>query len=208
MKRKKKNDYFLMMLDMSKHCSKAASCLEQTLQNFNAETLNEKISEIHEIEHAADEAKHDLINRLLTEFITPIDREDILDLSDSIDDVTDQIEDVLLNLYMYHIDEILPQVMKFSDLLQRSCKQLECVMAEFSKLQKSSTIKQLLIDLDSLESEGDVLYAEMIRMLYGHPDWHPLKVMAWEKIFSCFEKCYDSCEEISNVIQNILITNT
>ena len=208
MRKKKKNNYFVMLLNMAGYCSKAAVCLEETLQNYNQKTLQHKIEEIHQIEHSADEAKHDLTNRLLTEFITPINREDILHLSDCIDDVTDHIEDVLLNLYMYHIDELVPQLTEFSHLLQRSCKQLEKVMEEFSKLQKSPSIKSLLIQVDSLESEGDVLYADTIRSLYQHTDWHPLKVMAWEKILSCFEKCYDSCEGIANCVQNILITNS
>lgn len=68
---------------------------------------------MHEIEHSADLEAHEITKRLAKEFITPIEREDILLLVHKIDDITDCIEDVLLHMYMYNVRVIKEDAIKF-----------------------------------------------------------------------------------------------
>ena len=103
MGRKKNHDYFSMLVDGVSYACAAAEMLNEYLQDFEPEKLSHHIEEMHKIEHAADIAKHEMLQKLLKEFITTIDREDILELADVIDDVTDSLEDVLLRMYMYNI---------------------------------------------------------------------------------------------------------
>ena len=106
MGRKKNHDYFSMLVDGVSYACAAAEMLNEYLQDFEPEKLSHHIEEMHKIEHAADIAKHEMLQKLLKEFITTIDREDILELADVIDDVTDSLEDVLLRmLSLIHISE-------------------------------------------------------------------------------------------------------
>ena len=73
--------------------------LERNLKEFDVTHLSERLDEIHGIEHAADQKKHEMLAALVKEFITPIEREDIILLSEAIDEVTDTIEDVMIRLY-------------------------------------------------------------------------------------------------------------
>ena len=106
MGRKKNHDYFSMLVDGVSYACAAAEMLNEYLQDFEPEKLSHHIEEMHKIEHAADIAKHEMLQKLLKEFITTIDREDILELADVIDDVTDSLEDVLLRMYMYNITQL------------------------------------------------------------------------------------------------------
>ena len=95
-----------MLVEGVNYACEAATMLKTTFENFEPEKLQENINKVHHVEHTADMAKHDMMEKLVKEFITPIDREDILELADVIDDVTDDLEEILLKLYMYDIKEL------------------------------------------------------------------------------------------------------
>ena len=111
----------------------AAHYLEDTLKNFDPQRLHDVLDELHQVEHAADEKKHELSNVLARAFITPIEREDIILLSQSIDEITDKIEDVMLRLYCNNIQTIRPDAMELArggDQLLRGA--VELLLEEFA----------------------------------------------------------------------------
>ena len=120
---KKENNYFDMLAELVDYSCKAANLLQKTLLNFNEDKIEDKIQEMHEIEHTADVKKHDMMNKLAKEFITPIERGDIIDIANYIDNVTDDIEEILTRIYMYNITEI-----KKEAILNSFCYQTEWVM--------------------------------------------------------------------------------
>ena len=81
----------------------AAPLLERVKRDFDPLLIREKLDDMHKVEHAADEKKHEVLDALVKAFITPIEREDIILLSQNIDEVTDKIEDVMLRLYYNNI---------------------------------------------------------------------------------------------------------
>ena len=91
MKKKRGFNYFEAFVGLSEYSLSSAEILHNTLMNYDAAELPQKIKEMHEIEHSADLAKHVLMNNLLKEFLPPIEREDITSLSQEIDDVTDSV---------------------------------------------------------------------------------------------------------------------
>ena len=106
MGRKKDHDYFAMLVEGVNYACEAATMLKTTFENFEPEKLQENINKVHHVEHTADMAKHDMMEKLVKEFITPIDREDILELADVIDDVTDDLEEIL---YDYHLAQAMAE---------------------------------------------------------------------------------------------------
>ena len=91
---KKDNNYFEMLAELVDYSCDAANLLNNTLVSFDASEIQEKIEEMHSIEHAADVKKHNMMEKLAKEFITPIERGDIIEMAHYIDNVTDAIEDV------------------------------------------------------------------------------------------------------------------
>ena len=91
----------------------AADMLCTVFDHYEPEALPGHIEAMHKIEHSADIAKHGTMEQLVREFLPPIDREDIMELSGTIDDVTDSIEDVLLRLYMFNIRTLRPEAQAF-----------------------------------------------------------------------------------------------
>ncbi len=204
---KKDNNYFEMLAELVDYSCKAATLLQSTLANFNLDEIEEKINEMHNIEHTADIKKHDMMNKLAKEFITPIERGDIVDMANYIDNVTDGIEEVLIRIYMYNIKEIKQEAIEFSNIIIKNCDQLNKIMKEFHYFKKSSEIHKLIIDINALEEEGDRLYFSTLRNLYISSK-DPIELMTWTDTFKYFEKCCDACESVANLVESVIMKNS
>lgn len=200
-------NYFDSFVEGVEYSCKAAEMLHDTFIQYDAATLQERMVEIHKIEHAADIAKHDMMERLAKEFITPIEREDIMDLSNAIDDLTDSIEDVLMRAYMFNITSLRDEALEFSQVIINCCSELKKIVKEFSNFKKSHSLKDLIISINRLEEEGDKIYADGMRNLYvSCPD--PVQVLAWTQMFDRLEKCCDNCEDVADAVESIIMKNT
>ena len=115
------------------------------------------------IEHAADLEKHKLMEQLTKEFITPIEREDIILLFQQIDDVTDCIEDVARKLYMYNVTSIRPEMTEFAEIIHQCCVVTKDALSEMPRFQKSETLKTHIIRVNELEEAGDRLHFSAMR---------------------------------------------
>ena len=204
---RKGNNYFEMLAELVDYSCDAANLLQSTLSNFDVNEVEKKIHEMHDIEHTADLKKHDMMNKLAGEFITPIERGDIIDIAHYIDNVTDDIEEVLIRIYMYNIRDIKREAIDFSNIIIKSCNELKKIMKEFHNFKKSSEIQKLIININGLEEEGDRLYFSTIRKLYTTSK-DPIELMTWTDIFNDLEKCCDAFESVANLIESVIMKNS
>lgn len=207
MARKNEFDYFESFVKLTEFCCDAAKMLDEILISYNPDSLEVKMKKMHEIEHSADLMGHEITRRLAKEFITPIEREDIIALVHEIDDITDCIEDVLLHMYMYNVKIIRKDALRFSKLILQSCDELKLAMVEFKNFRKSKEIHNKIVRVNRLEEEGDNLYTEAVRKLHM-TSTEPLEIMTWTIAFNRLEKCCDACEEAVNVIESIIMKNS
>lgn len=204
MARKNENNYFTMFAEAVSYSCTAADMLKEDFTDFDPSRLAVRIEEMHHIEHTADIAKHELMEKLMKEFITPIDREDILELSNALDDVTDSLEDVLLQLYMFGIISLREDSLTFAAIINDCCHALKKLMLEFENFRKSKVIKDMIIEINHLEENGDRLYTEAMHRLYTNtPD--TLEVLSWTTIYNCMEKCCDKCEDAADVVEAVIL---
>lgn len=204
---KKENNYFEMIEELAALSLEAAQSLNHALRNFNVSELSERKEILHKIEHNADLKKHDMIKKLSREFITPIEREDIMNLGEEIDNVTDGIEEVIGNIYMYNISKLMPESVVLSDIVLRCCSTLKDIAVEFKNFRKSATINKLIIEINALEEEGGRVFTDAMRRLYTEND-NALKIIIWKDIFESLENCCDSCEHAADVIERVIMKNT
>jgi predicted phosphate transport protein (TIGR00153 family) len=200
-------NYFEAFVDLSKYSLTSAEILHKTLTNFDPSELPQKIKEMHEIEHSADLAKHVLMNKLVKEFLPPIEREDITSLSQEIDDVTDSVEDVLLYLSMFNIKAIRPEILRFTELISNCCKSMHEALVEFQNFKNSKTLHGKIVEINNLEEEGDGLYYEMMTKLYASST-DSIELMTWTEVLHRLEKCCDNCEDVADIIEQIVMKNS
>lgn len=204
---KKNNDYFEMLVYLIGYSCEAASLLDNTISNFRMSQIDSRIKDMHKIEHNADIKKHEMINKLSKEFITPIERGDIIELANEIDNVTDAIEDVLVRIYMFNISVMREEAVEFSKLIVKICNETSALIKEFRNFKKSSEIRKLIINISDLEEEGDRIYTRSIRGFYSSI-MEPIKFITWKETFEYFEKCCDACEHVADGIESVIMRNT
>lgn len=207
MSRNKGQTYFDAFVELVGYSCKAAGLLKEILNKYNAEQLPGKMKEMHEIEHGGDQARHRMIQKLAKEFITPIDREDIMALADSIDTVTDTIEDVLMRMYMFNIGKVTEHALKMTDVIVKCCNALKTALDEFYNFRKSAKLHDLVVEVNRLEEDGDALYMEATRKLYVECDNYK-ELAAWDTIYHYLEKCCDSCEDVADAIESVIMKNS
>ena len=186
---------------------KASDLLEEILCNFNADKVEEYRTQMHEIEHQADEVHHDIVKKLSTEFITPIDQEDILGLVQLIDDITDALDEVMLDVYMYHVDVIPEQMAQLSKAVSRCAKALNEAAAELKNFKKPENLHKLLIKINDIEIEADGIYTDAIYNLFAS-EADGKVLFGFRAVYESLEDCCDLCEHAADVIEQVIIKNT
>ncbi len=204
---KKHNDYFDMLAKQAACSVQAAGLLREILTTFKPETAQQRCEEMHRVEHAADEVRHDALRKLAREFITPIERDDLLRLIQILDDVTDAIDEVAINLYTFNVPRLPQEAQALAALMERCVLALQEAVTELKHFKKSNRLEEMLIAVNTLESESDAAYIEATRQLFT-TEKDPIALIGVKSIYDRLESCCDLCEHAADVIENTVMNNT
>jgi predicted phosphate transport protein (TIGR00153 family) len=205
---KVKFDYFTALERQGEFACEETRKLVDFLRDFDASKVPAHLEEMHEVENAADEQNHEIFTHLAKEFITPIDREDIIEVAHRLDDIVDYTEDVLQQIYMYDIQEPYEKVLPMAVIMERATTALYGALREFRNFKKGGVLAEKVIEVNNLEEEADRLYIETIRDLYKNHANDPLHILMWSNVFSRMERCTDACENVADMLSTILLKNS
>lgn len=203
----KSYDYFQSFVDYASCVLRAAQYLKDTMANFDPESFSKRQDEMHAIEHEADLINHRTVNQLAKEFLPPIEPEDIAAVSREFDDVVDDLDDIMRLMGMFGLRELRPEITVFCDLAVECALALGELVDEFRHFKKSEKIQEKLIRLNSLESQGDTLHYRAVQQLFAEKG-DALETIIWKEIFDDFEGYYDDCEDVGDVIKNVVLKNS
>lgn len=207
MAKKNGEKYFDIFVELVQYSCDAAALLYEIMHNFQAKDLEQTMAEMHQIEQAGDAGRHRMMESLAREFITPIEREDIMAMADAIDNITDTIEDVLMRIYMFNFTTLREDATKMAGIIVRCCEALKEALQEFGNFRKSKSLRDLVIEINRLEEEGDALFVKATRNLYVDRE-DPVEILAWAQTLDYLEKSCDACERVSEVIESVMMKNS
>ena len=124
-----------------------------------------------------------------------------------IDDITDSIEEVLRKAYMFNIASIRPDAIEFAAIVNQCCQATRLALSEFHDFRKSKLIRDYIIKVNELEEAGDRLHRDSIHRLYC-TEQNPIAILTWTEMYECFERCCDACEDVSEVIETVMMKNS
>ncbi|MCL1891469.1 MAG: DUF47 family protein [Coriobacteriia bacterium] len=206
---REKFDYFEALEQQGRFARDVAHMLVEILTNFDPDTLLEMGEAAHEIENAADQKNHEIFTHVATEFLTPLEREDIVEIAHSLDDIVDYVDDVVQQLYMYDIKELHVHAVAFAELIEKAAIALVGALKEFRNFRKAKlSLESSIIEVNNLEEEADKLYFDSIRDLYTNHTDDPVYIMAWSNVFLRMERCIDSCENAVDMMGTITLKNS
>jgi predicted phosphate transport protein (TIGR00153 family) len=167
------------------------------------ENGSELVDRIKDLEHLGDELTHEAVTLINRTFVTPFDRDDIYRLATAVDDICDFVHESAGNLYSYGVTQIQRRARDQADVILRATIMLDEAMQRLEGFKDSS---RQLIELRSLEDEGDRLLHESIAELF-RSSTDPLTVIRWKDIHEGLEEAVDACENAADVLEAILVKN-
>ncbi|MCO5234009.1 MAG: DUF47 family protein [Chitinophagales bacterium] len=197
--------FFSLFEEMGDNVFTMGILLDEMVGNANLNERNAISIKIEDLEHLNDELTHKIFVELGQNFITPFDREDIHYLATALDDVADYIHACSKKITLYKLDPTSDiAISKFSELIKLSCEQVRIIVKDLKNMRKSTEISNALIKINSIENQADDVYDLSIESLFEHENDIKLMIKKRE-LFQMMEMVSDKCEDVSNVIETILI---
>jgi predicted phosphate transport protein (TIGR00153 family) len=160
--------------------------------------------EIDLLERRGDEVIHEILTSLNQSFITPIDPQDIHNLSSSLDNVLDGIEDIAHRLASYRIEPVPPAMVKLSGIVV-SCS--EALHRALLALQKDEPLMEHCIEVNRLEYEADLIGRSAVEDLFVHQR-DPVALIKLREVYEFFETTTDSCEDVADILETVVVKNS
>ena len=163
-----------------------------------------KVEKIIDFEHRGDEITHEVIQVLNRTFVTPIDREDIFRLAESLDDVLDQIEDAAQRLIMFEIPAPTEYSKQLSNYIKECCWQIHLCMPYLRHPKDLPAMQDNLKQIHTLENKSDVVKKEALTELFRNPG-DVISLLKWREIYEHMEAATDRCEDVADTLQGLLV---
>ena len=200
----KEEKFFEMLTEQAENVLEGAKELKSFVANYDKFERNErksKIQAIKSIEHKGDEITHKIIESLNKTFITPIDKEDIHEMAVLLDDVIDLINAVALRFVLLGVERIDAHIIKLVDIILDAAAELNKSILDLRKLKD---MREHYIKIHSLENEADEVYHEALSELF-HFYKNSIDIIKYKEIYDLLEDVTDKCEDVTNVIENIVV---
>jgi predicted phosphate transport protein (TIGR00153 family) len=169
------------------------------------EDLPEKAKQLERVEHDADQVTHEIMAKLNSTFITPIDREDIHRLATALDDVIDFIEGATEHMVLFKIRQTTPAFRALAEVVMKQVQQIHQMLPRLKNLRHADILVHC-IEVNRLENEGDRIDREAVAELFDKRE-DPLEVMKWRDLYDILETATDKCEDVAVAIEGIFLKN-
>ena len=183
----------------------AAKAMQEAVNHLGNNT--EVISRISELEHKADELTHMTVDLMHRTFITPLDRDEILKLISRMDDVVDFIDAAALRLVLFEITEVPERLAQLCQVLIDAQVQI-CDMVVLLRKIKGNDIHKHGMEINRLENQADQLHRDGLAELFHRYRHDPLLVIKLKEIYEILETSIDSCEDVANIVEGIVLEHS
>ncbi|MEN9779833.1 MAG: hypothetical protein RL087_707 [Pseudomonadota bacterium] len=207
----REGNFFELFNQHADRIVEAARAFSNLVANYSDPHLREQYNrDVDNAERAADRITHEVNRMLHKTFITPIDREQIHKLINTMDDVADLIQDSAETMALYDVRHMTDEITRLSDLSVRCCERVKDAVNLLDKIADMGTAEAALKtceEIDRLESDADrVMRSAMSKLFREEPDVR--EVIKLKAIYELLETITDKCEDVANLIEGVVLENS
>lgn len=195
----REESFFDLFEEMAEKVHQGAEELLELLRNYT--DLDRKAARILDIEHEGDEITHEVMRRLNTTFVTPLDRDDIHRLASNLDHVLDHVEAAAEYLQLHKIEKPIDQMLSLAETLTRASK---TTAEAIPGLRKMKGLEPYWVEINRLENEGDRIFRRAIADLFSGR-YDAMDVLKWKDIIEEIEAGIDRLEDVANTVEAIYL---
>jgi len=196
--------FFDMIEEQSKNVLDGIDALIDMLEHY--EDIYKKREKIKSIEHDGDRMVHTIFSELNKTFITPIDREDISKLTSALDDILDNLEAVAERLVLYEIRKPPRYMLEFAHTLKKTAANVHQGISLLRNLKEAKKIRGYCTEVNTLENQGDDLLRKATAELFKEKG--AIELIKIKELYEDMEAAIDRCEDVADVVGDILVKYT
>jgi uncharacterized protein Yka (UPF0111/DUF47 family) len=185
----KKSEFFVLFEQHAQNAVEAAEALAKLFGDFT--DVENKVRDIHAIEHHGDKLNHEIVRHLNETFVTPLDREDIVGLASKIEQ-------------LFKVRTIRPPAVRQAKVLVAAASEMLSMMKNLERLKN---LEPHWIKIHTFENEGDQVWREAVEELFAGSD-DAIEIIKWKDIYSLVEVAIDRCEDVANIVETIMVKHS
>jgi len=197
----REDKFYALLAQAAENLVAAGDLLVETLGDFGH--LRLRAERMRELEHQGDFVTHQILSELRRSFVTPIDREDIAQLAQSMDDVLDHVDAAVMAMEDYEIAAPTAGARELALTLRNCAVTLRQAMDHLRRGSLQAVLP-LTVETNRLENQGDQLFRAAMRDLF-HNGWDVRDIIKWREVYSELEAAIDSAEDVANVMEGIVL---
>ncbi|GKV68343.1 hypothetical protein NCCP2716_08410 [Sporosarcina sp. NCCP-2716] len=201
---RKTDPFFAALVAIAEHVQEAMHYANDYKVNSVAD-LKEVSIKLKWYETEGDDLIHDLITKLNTSFMTPIEREDILQVAIKMDDILDGVEHFSANLEMFSLTEIDDYMQKFMENITKSSDEIVKAMKLLER-KKLVEMRDHAVNIKEYERICDEVLRTSIKQLFV-TETDPIRIIKLKDIYELLEEIADYCQDVANLIETIIMRN-
>ena len=198
--------FFDLLEAAADNAFQAAVLFDREIRTDDPERWAELRRLMKDHERTGDEITHEIVDKLNQFFVTPIDREDILHLAHSLDDVVDRLDAVCERLVLYRIGTILPNVMEIASLAVEGCAELQFLIRSLRNMNDVHSIRLRIKRVHTLENKGDTLFHAALADIFRDAT-DPILLIKWKEILENVEDATDRIELVAKLVGSTVMKN-
>jgi predicted phosphate transport protein (TIGR00153 family) len=198
----KNGRFYDLFVDLSQLLIQTSDAMCDLMNEYT--DTERKAARVFELESESDGVTHSIYTLMNQTFLTPIDREDIAALAQRMDDVVDYVEATTTSLTMYGIVSVTPAAAQLAALIRLQCMEIARAIEVLRSGRKLNDIIAIVHEINRLENQGDVLFVRAMADLF-EGDLPATEIIKWREVYDELENALDSCENVSHVLESIVV---
>ena len=204
-------NFFELFNQHAGHIVSASESFLKFIEFYNDDILRAQYTqEIDRSEQACDDIVKEVNRRLHKTFITPIDRDQIFSLINTMDDVADLIQNSTEAMHLYNVKQMTPEMLSMAELCNQCCIGMRNAVGTLKDISTPEVAKAALKtcdEIDHLESDADRLLSTAITRLFREEIEVP-ELIKLQRIYELLEEVTDKCEDVANLVEGVVLENS
>jgi hypothetical protein len=170
----------------------------------NWRNVEEKVSQITDLEHEGDEITHRIVAQLHRTFVTPLDREDISHLANALDDVADFVQASADAMLIYKVGRPTQKARELADIITKTASEVALAIPHLRRRNQMQRVLAHCVELNRLENEADKVFRSALAELFDNSA-SATEIIKWQEIYEDMEGATDRCEDVANILEGIAL---
>jgi len=200
--KKREDVFYAMFVTFMTKIIVAGEAFADLIHNY--ENVEDKVANLKVLETECDMETHKILKSLHGSFITPFDREDIYEITRDMDEIVDSLEEIGNRLLLFDVKAMKPEAVQLADIMLQSIRELQVVFKHLHEINKNSVVREQIIEVNRLENEGDLIFRKAMAALF-RTEKDAVEIIKWKQIFEMLEDGIDSCENVANIIEGVIM---